>query len=271
MDAGRFPFLFGSQYYRAPTPEPTCWETDFRRMRELGFNAVKYFVQWRWSHRAPGRFYFEDLDRLMDLAAEHGLGVTLNFIMDVSPIWLFDTYPDAKQIDYSGRPVEPYVVGHRQVGGHPGPCYRHPGALVKRQRFVAAAVEHFCAHSAMQMWDVWNEPELCFPQRTPNLSNMVCYCPHCGAGFRSWLQAKYGSLEHLNDVWGRCYEAWEQVELPRMPSFCSFLPIKNPGKSFSIMNALMPLLPSFLSVMAKMMYTSASPPLVMNTLEPLII
>ena len=215
MDVDRFPFLFGTQYYRAPTPEPACWETDFCGMRDLGFNAVKFFVQWRWSHRASNRFVFEDLDRLMDMAADYDLGVTLNFLLDVSPIWLFEVYPDAKPIDNSGHTVEPCAVGHRQIGGHPGPCYRHPGALAERQRFVAAAIEHFRDHLALQMWDVWNEPELCFPQRTPNLSNMVCYCPHCGAGFRDWLRTKYGSLDHLNEVWGRCYETWDQVELPR--------------------------------------------------------
>jgi beta-galactosidase len=214
-DTERFPFLFGSQYYRAPTPETGCWETDFRNMQALGFNAVKLFVQWRWSHRGAERFYFDDLDRLMDLAARHGLGVTLNFLLDVAPLWLYGAHPDAKQIDISGRPVEPYAVGHRQIGGHPGPCYRHPGALADRKRFVAVAVEHFRGHPALQMWDVWNEPELCFPQRTPNLANMVCYCPHCAGGFREWLRARYSEIDRLNAVWGRCYEAWEQVELPR--------------------------------------------------------
>jgi beta-galactosidase len=211
----RFPFLFGAQYYRAPTPEPECWEADFRAMRDLGFNQVKYFVQWRWSHRAPERFFFDDLDRLMDLAGEHGLGVTLNLLLDMSPLWLFERHPDARQVDNSGRVVEPYAVGHRTIGGHPGPCYSHPGALVERQRFVAATVEHFRGHPALHMWDVWNEPELCFPQRQPNLANLACYCRCCEAGFRNWLRRKYEALGRLNAVWGRCYERWDQVEMPR--------------------------------------------------------
>ena len=215
MTTDRFPFIFGSHYYRAPTPEPECWETDLDAMQDLGFNAVKFFVQWRWSHRAPDRFYFDDLDRLMDLAAEHHLGVTLNFILDVSPVWLFDLYPDAKPVDSRGHSIEPYAVSHRQIGGHPGPCYQHPGALAQRRHFVEEAVAHFRGHPAMQMWDVWNEPELCFPQRTPDLNTMVCYCQHCAAGFRAWLSQKYDSLDHLNAVWGRCYETWSQVELPR--------------------------------------------------------
>lgn len=209
-----YPFIFGSQYYRAPTPERECWASDLSHMREMGFNAVKLFVQWRWSHRGEERFYFEDLDDLMDLAHENGLGVTLNTLLDMSPLWLFDKYPDAKQVNASGQTIEPYAVSHRSIGGHPGPCYRHPGALQERQRFMAAVFDHFRDHPALAFWDVWNEPELSFQQRVPDLRTLVCYCSHCREGFLTWLQTKYGSIEHLDDVWGRCYETWGQVELP---------------------------------------------------------
>ncbi|NSW54074.1 MAG: beta-galactosidase [Anaerolineae bacterium] len=214
-NADRFPFLFGAQYYRAPTPEADCWETDFQHMQALGFNAVKLWVQWRWSHRTPGRFVFDDLDRLMDLAAAHRLGVTLNVIFDVAPHWLYQRYPDARQVDIQGRHVQPYVVSHRQIGGHPGPCYNHPGALEDRQRFLRATLEHFRGHPALQLWDLWNEPEMSFPSRTPSMENLVCYCDHCRKGFLGWLQNKYGTFDRLNTVWGRCYEDWSQAELPR--------------------------------------------------------
>src|SRR3954469_406467 len=152
MKKDQLPFLFGSQYYRAPTPEKECWAEDLAKMKDIGFNQVKYWVQWRWQHRAPNRFYWDDLDRLMDLAGHNGIGVTLNAIMDVAPIWLYERYPDAKQIDIKGLPVEPFAIQHRQIGGQPGPCYNHPGALEERKRFMHAAVDHFRGHPAMQMW-----------------------------------------------------------------------------------------------------------------------
>jgi beta-galactosidase len=218
------PFLFGAQYYRAPTPEPECWPADIARMKELGFNAVKYWVQWRWSHRSPDRFVFDDVDRLMDLARQNDLQVTLNVIFDVAPVWLYDRYPDAKQVLNDGTVVEPYTVGHRQIGGHPGPCYNHPGALAERQRFMAATVEHYRGHPVLAMWDVWNEPELCFPQRTPKVPTLACYCPHCRRAFLAWLKRKYGTVERLNAVWGRWYDAWDEVELPRDPhTFTDFV------------------------------------------------
>ncbi len=210
-----YPFLFGSQYYRAPTPEPECWAGDLQHMRDLGFNAVKLFVQWRWSHRGEDRFYFDDLDRLIDLAHENGLGVTLNTLLDMSPLWLFEKHPDARQVSAAGEVIEPYAVAHRSIGGHPGPCYNHPGALAERERFLIAVYEHFRGHPALSAWDVWNEPEQSFQSRVPDLRTLVCYCPHCREGFVEWLRGKYGGIERLNEVWGRCYETWEQAEMPR--------------------------------------------------------
>jgi len=214
-DEGSPPFIFGAQYYRAPTPEPECWAPDFKRMHELGFNMVKLWVQWRWSHRQNDHFVFADLDTLMNLAQENDLAVTLNVIFDVSPTWLFAKYPDARQVLNNGRVIEPYEVGHRQVGGHPGPCYNHPGSLIERQKFLEAVVAHFKGHPALAMWDIWNEPELCFPQRETKIDTLACYCPNCQKEFKNWLERKYTSIQKLNQVWGRCYEDWSEVEPPR--------------------------------------------------------
>ena len=210
-----YPFLFGAQYYRAPTPGSDCWAQDFATMKDLGFNMVKFWVQWRWTHRTENTYYFDDLDKLMDLAAAHNLKVTLNVIFDVSPIWLFDKYPDAKQIMNNGNVIEPYVVGHRQIGGHPGPCYNHAGALAERRKFMEATLNHFSRHKAMSMWDVWNEPELSYPQRNPDINTMACYCSNCRNAFLKWLETKYSTIDALNQVWGRNYADWQQVELPR--------------------------------------------------------
>ncbi len=209
-------FLFGAQYYRAPTPEPDCWAQDLRRMRELGMESVKFWVQWRWSHRAPGTCDFNDLDQLMDLAAEHRLAVHLNTIFDVAPLWLYDAFPDARPLLSDGRRIEPQEVAHRQIGGSPGPCYHHPGARTVREEFLRATVLHFRGHPALAAWDVWNEPELGCPYRDIDLERMLDYNPHTIAAFRGWLGERYGGdIVRLNAVWGRCYDRFDQVEAPR--------------------------------------------------------
>ncbi|MFA5203772.1 MAG: alpha-amylase family protein [Lentisphaeria bacterium] len=215
--AADYPFLWGAQYYRAPTPGPDCWEADLRRMRELGFRDAKFWVQWRWSERRPGEYYWDDLDRLMQLAEQNGLRVTLNLILDTSPQWLFEQHPDAYMIDARGLqvPCKPNVC--RQIGGYPGPCYSHPQALAARQRFFAAAAEHFRAFPALAMWDVWNEPEHSLHSRAADALTQVCYCPHCQAAFRNWLRRKYQTIEKLNAVWGRCYWEFTECEAPVWP------------------------------------------------------
>ena len=108
---------FGSQYYRAPSPDPADWERDLKNMADLGFNTVKFWVQWRWNHPAEGDFYFDDIDRLMDLAHQFHLKVMLNTIFDVAPAWIYKKYPDASMLTMDGRRIGPQTQPHRQIGG----------------------------------------------------------------------------------------------------------------------------------------------------------
>lgn len=217
LSADRLPFLWGAQYYRAPTPGPECWERDLARMRGLGLTDIKLWMQWRWSHRAPDRFVFDDLLRLMDLAQANALRVTINTIFDVAPVWLYRDFPEAKMVRADGQVLEPIAVAWRQIGGAPGPCLRHPGALAARERCLEAAVRALAPHPALAMWDAWNEPEQAFPSRTPAPGNYVCYCATCLAAFPRWLERRHGSLDALNARWGRCYESFAEAEAPRVP------------------------------------------------------
>lgn len=207
-------FIFGVQYYRAPTPSPECWERDLKNIKENGFNSVKFWVQWRWTHRAENKFYFEDIDRLMDLANENGLKVTLNVIFDVVPQWVLKKYPDSKMVMANKMAVEPIVVSYRQIGGFPGTCYNHEAALSARMDFLRETVKRYKDHPALHMWDVWNEPEQCSPNRYPKEETLTCFCDNCKRKFAKYLQNKYESIHQLNDVWGRCYEDFEDIELP---------------------------------------------------------
>jgi len=210
-----YPFVWGAQYYRAPTPAKENWDSDMKRFSELGFTDIKFWLQWRWSHPAKEKYYFEDLDELMEIAAKYKLRVTINAIFDVAPVWLYAKYPDAKQVMNNGDVIEPYVVSHRQIGGHPGPCYNHPGALQERKEFFVKAINHLKRHENLVFWDVWNEPELSYPQRDGELDKLACYCHNCKGAFIKWLEDKYNNLETLNMVWGRNYQRWDQVELPK--------------------------------------------------------
>ena len=69
---------FGVQYYRAPFPDAKHWESDFKKIRESGFNTVQLWISWGWVEATPDRFVYDDYDRLVELAAKHRLGVVLS-------------------------------------------------------------------------------------------------------------------------------------------------------------------------------------------------
>lgn len=209
-------FPTGFQYYRAPTPDRCYWESDLKRISEQGFNTVKYWVQWRWSERKEGVFDFSDLDELMDLAAKYRLRVVLNLILDVAPVWFTRKYPDADFVALDGRAHLPMAINCRQIGGAPGPCVHHERGVYYRERFVEEVAKHFKNHPAMYLYDVWNEPNLNFKADKSDLDTIICYCENSIAQFRIWLQRKYKDIETLNNLWGKCYNDFDEVEPPRI-------------------------------------------------------
>jgi beta-galactosidase len=214
---------YGSQYYRAPSPRPEDWERDLDHMAAFGFNTVKYWIQWRWNHPEPDTFYFDDIDRLMDLSAERDLKVMLNTIVDVGPAWIYSKYPDASMVTLSGRKVGPQTQPHRQIGGL-GLCLHHEEVMDHLFRFLGEAIGRYSDHPALEIWNVGSEPEL-----TQSMSEMrrwaddhtligeaMDYNEHAIRAFRRWLEQRYdGDLDRLNVAWNRNYRSFEEAEPPR--------------------------------------------------------
>ena len=212
--ASDLPYIYGTQYYRAPTPAREHWAGDLAAIKAKGFNTVKYWVQWRWSERVEGEYVWDDLDELMVLAEKSGLKVVLNLILDVMPEWVERKHPDALMVDRAGQKIGPTAPAHRQLNGYPGPCYSHAEVTAKRRRFTRAAYEHFKKFPALWAWDVWNEPERMAAHRTNDRIPALCFCENCKRDFKVWLKDRYGTVEKLNAVWGRCYTSFDAVETP---------------------------------------------------------
>lgn len=215
-------FPFGSQYYRAPSPPPEDWDRDLGRMAALGFNTVKFWVQWRWNHPEPDTFYFDDIDRLMELSERHDLRVMLNTIVDVAPAWIYRMYPDASMLTLDGRRIGPQTQPHRQIGGL-GLCFNHDEAVEHMMRFLEATVERYREHPALEIWNVGSEPELTssmaemrlWADDASKMGDMLCHCDRCVAAFRGWLAGRYESIDALNTSWNRNYRSFEEAEVPK--------------------------------------------------------
>src|SRR5690606_2910891 len=214
-------FPYGSQYYRAPSPPPEDWERDLENMAGCGFNMVKFWVQWRWNNPAEGRYYFDDIDRLMELAGRFGLKVMLNTIVDVAPAWIYQQYPDASMVTRDGHRVGPQTQPHRQIGGL-GLCLCHEEAVNPMFDFLRATFERYSDHPALAIWNFGSEPELTqsmaelrlWADDAERISEMTDYNPHSVRAFRKWLEEKlYGSIDALNTAWNRNYHSFDEVEV----------------------------------------------------------
>jgi beta-galactosidase len=215
-------FLFGSQYYRAPSPHSNEWESDIKNMADAGFNMIKFWIQWRWNNPAEDVYYFDDIDRLMELADKYKIKVMLNTIFDVAPAWVYEKYPDASMITLGGKVVGPQTQPHRQIGGL-GYCFNHDGVMSHFFEFLETAVERYKDHPVLEIWNVGSEPELTssmaemrvYADDADRINDMLCYCGNCKRKFRNWLKEKYGTPERLNESWNRNYTSFEQAELPK--------------------------------------------------------
>ncbi|SDW14467.1 beta-galactosidase [Paenibacillus sp. CF384] len=207
---------FGFQYYRSPTPYRDQWAMDLERISLNGFNCIKLWVQWRDCHPSENTFIFDDIADLMDLAESHRLKVVLNVIFDVAPVWFYKKYPNSLMETADGTVLKPQALSYRQIGGAPGPCYHHEPAQREKDRFLMEAVKKLGGHSALWVWDLWNEPELTTGiKRKLAFENQVCYCDHSLQAFAVWLHKKYESIDALNLKWQRRYGDWSEVEPPR--------------------------------------------------------
>ena len=98
MDRQRHLVHFGTQYYRAPFPEDRFWEDDMRKISDSGLNTVQLWVLWAWVEADPGRFVFDDYDRLVALAEKNNLQVVLSTIAEIQPYWIHREIPGSEMV-----------------------------------------------------------------------------------------------------------------------------------------------------------------------------
>lgn len=85
--------VFGADY----NPEqwsPETWREDVVLMAEAGVSMVAVNIfGWAQIERRPGEYFFDDLDSVVDLLHEHGIGVNLGTGTATPPPWLSTRYP----------------------------------------------------------------------------------------------------------------------------------------------------------------------------------
>jgi beta-galactosidase len=199
---------FGGDYNPEQWPE-AVWDEDVELMGRAGVNLVTVGV-FAWSLLEPeeGRYEFGWLDSVLDLLHENGIKVDLATATAAPPPWLSHQYPESLPVTVDGVRLSP---GSRQAYCPSSPAYREAA-----RRLTRVLAERYGSHPAVVLWHINNEYG-CHVSR--------CYCDQSAAAFRRWLEAKYGTIEALNNAWGtafwsQSYGSFDQILPPRAtPAF----------------------------------------------------
>ena len=192
----------GSSYYPEHWPEER-WPEDIRLMREAGMTVAR-LGEFAWSSLEPssGDFHLDWLERVISQLAASGIASVLGTPTAGPPAWLASQYPDLLAVDEYGR--------RAQIGNRCHYCVNSPEFHAAVGQIVRAMAERFGSNPNVIGWQIDNE------------FHRVCYCDRCRTLFQDFLQARYGSLDDLNErwstsYWSQTYSAWEQIPIPIGP------------------------------------------------------
>jgi beta-galactosidase len=182
------------------------WETDARRMRELGISFVR-IGEFAWSRLEPsrGNFDFTWLDRAMDVLTKAGLKIVLGTPTATPPKWLINEYPDILPYDEQGRP--------RGFGSRRHYTFSSETWWRESARIVEAVAERYGKHPGLVGWQTDNE----YGCHDTTLS----WGPEDLKAFRRWLRLRYQSADQLNEAWGSVFWSMEvgsfdEIALPNL-------------------------------------------------------
>jgi beta-galactosidase len=191
------------------------WRADLRKIKGLGFNTVRTWIEWSKNEPREGEYHFENLDLMLKLAGQEGLRVIVQVYTDSAPQWVGRKFPDGRFVS-QGEQVVPSQAA-------PGYCFDHPGVRKAMLRYFQEAAHHAIKGPAFYAWDLWSEPAVMNWALPTYMANpQFCYCPNTQARFRSWLKKKYGTLDALNKAWYRTFESWDEVEPPRFGTILTY-------------------------------------------------
>ncbi|MGI6878535.1 beta-galactosidase [Microbacterium sp. gxy059] len=195
---------FGADYNPEQWPREV-WDEDVRLMREAGVDVVSVGIfSWARIQPAPGEWDFAWLDEVIDLLHANGIGVDLATATASPPAWLTTAHPEVLPRTREGHVLSP---GGRQHWRPTSPVFReHALALVE------ALAARYGSHPGVVAWHVSNEL---------GCHNAYDYSDDAARAFRTWLEARYGTVAGLNHAWGTAfwaqqYGSFDEILPPRL-------------------------------------------------------
>ncbi|GAA4159816.1 beta-galactosidase [Gryllotalpicola daejeonensis] len=204
-----FPSIRYGGDYNPDQWDPSVWDDDVRLMRGASVTTATVGVfSWARLEPRPGEFDFEWLDTVFEKLHAGGIRVILATATASPPAWLAKLHPETLPVDERGNR---FGFGSRQQYSPSSAVYREYAL-----RLVRELATRYGAHPALEAWHTNNEY---------GCHVSASYDEESVAAFRTWLEARYGTIAELNRAWGtgfwsQRYDSFDEVDAPRYaPTF----------------------------------------------------
>ena len=140
---------------------------------------------------------------MIDKLGAAGIAVDLASATATAPLWLYERHPEVLPIDRYGHVVN---AGSRQSWQPTSPVFKEYALRLCRK-----LAEHYKDNPYVAAWHMGNEY---------GWNNRYDYSDNALAAFRTWCEAKYGTVDALNEAWGTAFwsqhvNSFDEVLLPR--------------------------------------------------------
>ena len=170
-------------------------------------------ITWDRLEPQEGHLRLDLLARFYRAAATHDLRVLLSNGTACPPLWLAHTHPDVRLLSNRGERY-PLTASYHWA------CIHHPGYLAAARRYTTALAQFAVTQPNHFGWQISNELGFPFiPAHNHDGLGLYCYCDHCQARFRRWVEAKYQTLDAVTHAWTWSttafqYHRWDEVAPP---------------------------------------------------------
>ncbi len=180
------------------------WKRDAELMAECGVNVVRMGeFCWGLYEREEGKYDFDWMERCIDVMRHEGIKVVLATPSAAPPMWLARKHPEILPLDQRGLPL---ASGTRHA------CCKNSDVFWQHtQRIIGAMADAFGKNPQLIAWQIDNGL---------GGHNTECsYNPATLVDWHGWLEAKYETVEQLNDrlglrFWGQVVTRFEDVPMP---------------------------------------------------------
>ncbi|ABG40662.1 Beta-galactosidase [Paraglaciecola sp. T6c] len=182
------------------------WKTHAEQQKAMGLQYVR-LAEFSWAKIEPsdGIFDWQWLDDAIETYVSQGLKIVMCTPTATPPAWLVQKYPEMLAVDAQGQTMK---FGSRRHYDHACDIYRQ-----ECKRITTLMAQRYGQHTDVIGWQTDNE--------LGHEGTAVSYGGASAERFPKWLEARYETLDALNEAWGcafwsQDYSQWQQICPPNL-------------------------------------------------------